>query len=67
LISTEQRNSLAGSRAVKVIAFPRMATRSGCVYFRSFDVPKQQSISLALLAAVSLQCPEAAASSNKTP
>lgn len=59
--------SLAGSRAVKVIAFSRMAAQSSCVYFRLFNLPKQQSISLVLLAEESLQCPEAAASSNRTP
>lgn len=62
-----EEHSLAGIRAVKVISFSRIAAQSGCVCFRSFNLPKQQSISLALLAAESLQCPEAAASSNKTP
>lgn len=62
-----EEHSLAGSRAVKVMVFSRMAVQSGYVWFRLFNLPKQQSTSLALLAAESLQCSEAAASSNKTP
>ena len=59
--------------------FPQFSWEQGCqdhsifqegstirLCFRSFNLPKQQSIHLALLAAESLQCSEAAASSNKT-
>ena len=42
-----EEHRLAGSTAVEVIAFSRMATQSGYVCFRSFNLPKQQSISLA--------------------
>lgn len=60
-------------------SFPQFSWEQGCqdhsifregstihLCFRSFNLPKQQSIHLALLAAESLQCLEAAASSNKT-
>lgn len=50
-LHTTEEHSLAERRAVKVIAFPKIAAQSGCVYFRSFNLPKQQSLNLVLLAA----------------
>lgn len=49
-----EEHCLAGSKAVKVMVFSRMAAQSGYVCFRLFSLPKQQFISLALLAAESL-------------